>query len=415
MKQYINTERADLFDVSMMIVMRADIKGKASDDRIRAAFDKAVSAHEVLGTKTVIGTDGSAYYTSADPAQSMTFCNDDTEAIIAREERIRFETEHGEFLRAFCTNHTDEGFTVVFCMHHLGGDGKSLTYFIETFMQALAGEKLTYREMRRTDVSDIPVGKLPFLYSAYASYCNSRWKRERRRFGFDDLDRAFDKFWSTHRTKVQEIHFDSAATERILADCKKSGVKFTSYITALILKNTGGRQSIGYAVDGRTDSNRAMGNQATGVSVDHRYDRRKSLAENASAIQSVKHQKLDDPAKKWLVLRFMGEIDGTLTDAVNMVSAGAYSSSFVSSFASAMGYGDKVKDLSITNLTKLDIPTAYGEYSVEGVSFIPPVVSYAKNVVGIVTSNGCMNITLHTYSDNPLSLNDMLEGIGKFG
>ncbi len=411
MKQFLTTERIDLFDVNMMIVMRTRIKGRASDEQIRRAFEKAVSAHEILGTKIVTGTDGNAYYTSSDPSQSIVFTDEGQDEIIAREERTRFETEHGEFLRAFCTAHTDSGFTVIFCMHHLGGDGKSLLYFIETFMQALDGQKLTYREMRRTDAADLPAeSRLSFINSALAEHLNRSWRKSPRRFGFDDLDRAYDKFWSTHRTKVQEVCFDEDSTRKILDFCKKSGIRFTSYISAVMLKNTGCR-SIGYAVDVRADGNHAMGNQASGISAERRYDRRKSLAENAAAIQAQIDEKLADPKKKWLMLQFLSALDGTLADAVNMQAAGAFTSGASSSAAELMGYGRKKKDLSITNLTVPDIACEYGSFSVEDISFIPPVVSYSKNVIGIVTVNGRMSITLHTYSDNPLSIEDLLEGI----
>lgn len=412
MKQYIITERTDLFDVSMMIVMRAEIKGSASKETIRSAFDRAVGAHEILSSKTVLSGDGKAYYEKSAPAQSITFTDEEQDEIIAREERTRFKTEQGEFLRAHCIKHTAEGLTMLFCMHHLGGDGKSLIYFIETFMQALDEQELDFRVMRRAETDSLPPeSKLSFANSMFVRYFNKHWQKERRVFGFDELDKAFSGFWSTRSTRVQEKLFDSETTKKILADCKKGGVRLTSYITAVMIKNMGGKRSVGYAVDSRTDGNRSMGNQATGISVDAGYDGRKSLVENAAGIQLQMKKKLDDPRKKWLMLRFYGELDGTLSDAVNMLAAGAFSSRAVSAAAEALGYGKKVKDLSITNLTRLDIPTVYSGFSIEGVSFIPPVVSYAKNVVGIVTANGCMRVTLHTFSDNTLTLDELLEGL----
>ena len=54
MKVRIETERADLFDVSILIAMRVHISGKLAEDEIRAAFDKAVRAYEILGTRVCI-------------------------------------------------------------------------------------------------------------------------------------------------------------------------------------------------------------------------------------------------------------------------------------------------------------------------------------------------------------------------
>ncbi|MBQ7076890.1 MAG: hypothetical protein IJM91_01995 [Lachnospiraceae bacterium] len=60
-----------------------------------------------------------------------------------------------------------------------------------------------------------------------------------------------------------------------------------------------------------------------------------------------------------------------------------------------LGYGKKTKNLSVTNLTRLDIPDMYGEFKVDFFSFIPPVVSYGKNIVGVSTLGDCTVIVLH--------------------
>ena len=64
--------------------------------------------------------------------------------------------------------------------------------------------------------------------------------------------------------------------------------------------------------------------------------------------------------------------------------------------AKVMGYTENRKrELGITNLTVLDIPTSYGNYSINNIIFVPPAVSYSRNVIGISTVNGRMTITCH--------------------
>ena len=54
-----------------------------------------------------------------------------------------------------------------FMMHHLGGDGKSLVYFIETFMKCLAGWECEYAPFRHLGLSDIPKdSKMPLSGAA---------------------------------------------------------------------------------------------------------------------------------------------------------------------------------------------------------------------------------------------------------
>jgi NRPS condensation-like uncharacterized protein len=69
-------------------------------------------------------------------------------------------------------------------------------------------------------------------------------------------------------------------------------------------------------------------------------------------------------------------------------------------FAKLMGYaGGQARELGITNLTRLDIPNVYGEYELRNVIFIPPVVSYAKHIIGVATMGDGMTISYHFMSD----------------
>ena len=84
-----------------------------------------------------------------------------------------------------------------------------------------------------------------------------------------------------------------------------------------------------------------------------------------------------------------------LKDALNLEHAGCFSGKISAYLAQLLGYGTKVRDISITNLTRADIPLRYGDYEICELIFIPPVVSYAKNVYGIVTNGDLMYVTRH--------------------
>ena len=64
-----------------------------------------------------------------------------------------------------------------------------------------------------------------------------------------------------------------------------------------------------------------------------------------------------------------------------------------------LGYkGGNTRELGITNLTRLDIPDEYGRYAIRDALFIPPVVSYAKHIIGVVTMEDGMRISYHYMS-----------------
>lgn len=395
MRYRIDTERVDLFDVNIVITMRVSLNNKVSYEDAKRAFDKAVSLHEVLNSKVVIEDSGEAFYVdNGEPQNSIAVTDLSLEELILENERKRFKVDKGEFIRAFISS---DG--LVFMMHHLGGDGKSLLYFIETFMKCLSGEGSEYLPFRSLGLSDLPKeSKLPFYYELLSNSWNRKWQKDRKVFSFTDLDNAYSDFWKERRTKVELKHYSKDELGILVKNAKNAGISLTAYLITDLIKDTDAAMDIGLAVDGRIDGNRAMGNQATGISVKYRYDKRKSFEDNARAVFKAMRKKLDDTRARYLVLQFMGLLDPTLKDSLNLVHAGCFESKTASKVADLLGYGDKVKDISITNLTRADIQLDYGDLHINEIAFVPPVVSYAKNVIGIVTTGDVMTVARHIYS-----------------
>ncbi len=396
MRYRIETERADLFDVSIVITMCLKLEGDVSFDILKNAFDKACTYHEVLRSKIVIEQNGEAYYTDAEKGTcSNTFTQSglSLNELIYDNERHRFRIEDGEFIRGFLSH---DG--IVFMMHHLGGDGKSLLYFIETFMKCLSGVACEFRPFRSLDLKSIPDDAgLPPVYKMLTKHWNKKWSREKRVFTFGDMDDAYSEYWTGRKTKVTVTKYEKDDWNSLLESARKIGVSMTALLITDMIRDSNEKTDIGLAVDGRTDGNRSMGNQATGISVGYRYVPGKPFEENAKAVHALMNRKLSDDRYKFFVLNFMGALDPTLKDALNLEHAGCFSGRVSSYLAQLLGYGTKVRDISITNLTRADIPIRYGEYEIKDLIFIPPVVSYAKNVYGIVTAGDRMYVTRHIF------------------
>lgn len=127
MRYMIETERSDLFDVSIVIAMRVHIKGNVNEDGLRSAFEEATKAYEILGCRVVLEEDGTAYYENENfegkkEGNSVTSSNSQKcrnnkiffeesswRQILKREEKIRFKIEESEFLKAFCYKMNEEG------------------------------------------------------------------------------------------------------------------------------------------------------------------------------------------------------------------------------------------------------------------------------------------------------------------
>ncbi len=392
MRYKIETERADLFDTSIVISMLVRVSEDVPFERMQEAFEKACSIHEVLNTKVVIEPSGEAYYVTSDKTyNSLEETDRSIQELINLNERKRFHIEEGEFIRGFKS--ADK---IIFMMHHLGGDGKSLLYFIETFMRCLNNETVEPVPFRNLTVDNIPEGsELSSVYEMLLKYWNKKWTKEKKVFGFEDMDRAYDCYWKDRRSVTDIKRYVKADLDSMLKKAKAAGVTLTSYLITDMIKDKDIKADIGIAVDGRTDGNRSMGNQATGISFQYRYNKQISFEENARKIQGLMKKKLEDKRRLYLVLLFMGKLDSTLVDALSLEHAGYFSSKFSKKVAELLGYGSKVKDISLTNLTRVDIPVVYGDYKIEELVFVPPVVSYGKNIIGIVTANDVMNVAVH--------------------
>ena len=398
----IETERADLFDMNMMIAMQITVSGKATESELTQAFRDAVGAFEILNCKVIIDGDGNAFYDHSDGSSNSLTCRDfELESLIREQECVRFRLEEGEFLRCFVSLADRDERKICFLMHHLGGDGKSLCCFIETFLRALSGEKCEYRRAVFLNNETLPGdSKLPFFASALVRHYNRKWRKERRVFGFEDMRAAYEIFWKNRRTSVRNEVTGSDVLCRKLNQCRTNRIGFTSYTIAEMIQDLPSAQDVGLAVDGRQDGNRSMGNQATGISVKYQYDKNRTLLQNAAAIDRRMKKKLHSNRYKYFILRFMSEFDPTLVDAVNLEFAGYFHSKTSAQLADLLGYGRNTKDLSITNLTRLAIPTHYGKFTLTDLIFVPPVVSYGKNIVGMATVGDHLNTTYHHYQEN---------------
>ena len=398
----LQTERADLFDVNMMIVMQAAVTGRATEQELSEAFHDTVAVFEILGCKIVIDENGNAFYCRCTEQRNSITCRDYAlDTLIQEQERIRFRVEEGEFLRCFVSLSGEGGMNLCFLIHHLGGDGKSLCYFIEAFLKRLNGETCEYRKAVFLNRDTLPRGsKLPFLASLLVKHYNRQWKKERRVFGFDDMKAAYAAFWESHSTSVKIEVTQGRELQEKLDECRANGIGFTSYTVAEMLRDIPREQDVGLAVDGRQDGNRTMSNQATGISVRYRYNKGRTLMQNAAVIDGRMKKKLRSIQYRYFILHFMSEFDPALVDAVNLEFAGYFHSKTSAKLAALLGYGQKTKDLSITNLTRLDIPTAYGRFTLDDLIFVPPVISYGKNIVGMATVGDHLNTAYHCYQNS---------------
>ena len=93
-------------------------------------------------------------------------------------------------------------------------------------------------------------------------------------------------------------------------------------------------------------------------------------------------------------MQFMNGLSGTLVDAAYFSAFDSYKNKSAKMTAKMFGYSKNPQGISITNLTKIPIPTEYGTNRLSNYLCIPPLVPNLKMVVGISTLDESMSITM---------------------
>ena len=397
MGKEIYTERADLFDPNIYIQFLIDITGSPSEEELIAAIQKAFTANEVTMSRIVIDLDGKAYYEAMEQSGcKVSISNQDWLEIIAENEKVPFAINQGELIRVFIIR-KDVKVSLLIVAHHIAGDGKSLVYFIEDIMNSLSGKEVPYKPLVLYDVNTLPNEcNLSLVYKIYADFFNKQWAKNERSFSMEDYYSVHQKYWEGNYSVIFTEKFSANEVNNIVIKAKEENISVNSLIVGAFLKADTRIKIVGLAVDGRIDRNRSMSNQATGVKVKIKSKKNRSVADSAKSFQKRLHKKLNNPKKKFLILKFMPLLSKTLVDSVLMYVNGLFYNPTTEKLAKVMGYvGENSNEISVSNLTRLDIPNQYGRFRIENCMFIPPVISYARRVVGVATMEDGMIISYH--------------------
>lgn len=397
MKKHILTERANLFEPNDYINFLVELDGNPDADELVSAVEAAFEANEVAMSKVVLESDGSAFYEKLPKCGcKVSVSSGNWREIVRKNEKVPFAIDRGEMVRVFVIRNGEES-SLLIMSHHLAGDGKSILCFIEDIMRALSGEKLEYKPMNLITRESLPrKSELPLSVKLYTKVLNRKWNRHRRAFTWNDYYSVHSKYWSKHDSQIICESFSEAELDKIKNCAKAAGVSVNSYIAAAFLKANRNKGSLGIPVSVRSVSDKSMSNLTSGISVEYTYSDKKSFEQNAKALHDAIQHKLQSPVVRYFVLQFMLLLSPSLVDAVLMYTHGLYNTKTVKKAAGIMGYvGKSKREMGITNLTQIDIPTQYSSCKIKNITFVPPAVSYARNIIGISTLNGKMTVTYH--------------------
>lgn len=392
MKKYIRTERANLFEPNVYISMVVKISGMVSKEAVREAVEKAYEANEATMSRIVMEDGGDAYYEKMESSGCKFFFDSRSFITIIKEsEKNPFAIQKGELVRTYLTIENQEMVLLIHA-HHLVGDGKSILILVKDVMDGLSGKQPEYKPMFLIDQRFLrKKAKLRLGIRLALKNVNRKWEKVGKAFTWEDYYDVHKRYWESHSS---EIEAKTYSANELKKNCK-NGATLNSYLITDFLRKTTESKVVGIPVNIREDDN-GMSNQTSGISIKCQYQTDKSFEENLSIIHKEIYKMIQNVNMKYFILLFMGQLNPSLVDSILLQTHGCYQNKLSKKMAGIMGYiGKEGRDLGVTNLTRIDIPNDYGSFRIEDILFIPPKVSYTRNVVGVCTYGDNLTVCHH--------------------
>lgn len=397
----LSTERLHLFIPNNNIIMKVSIGGRPDITLLKDAIGSAVKVNESLNCKVVLLEDGSAEYKRINkPVYSLKVSSKPFEEIIRGEEGKIFNLQLGEMIRFFITTSVEDDTQLIIIAHHLAGDGLSIVYLIEDIMNALSKQKLKFKPLHILSVDKLPKkSEISPILKIFLKRLNKKWSENGKVFSYYHYEKIFTDYWKSHKTYLCLETLTKNQLELLYEKSKEWKVSINSIMTAAFIRAYGKKANTGLAVSIKEKGCHDLSNSVTRVGFEYKYNKDKGFAKNAQNVHKYIYKNLKNDKKKYLPVRFMAMMEGALIDSACMTKYGKYKNKEAKYCAHLMGYVGSSRDLSMSNLTKLDIKERYGEYTISDFVFVAPIVPNATRVLGIATLGEEANITMHIMDD----------------
>jgi NRPS condensation-like uncharacterized protein len=384
--------------------MAARIRGHINQEQMSSTVEKLRSRHALLAVRINVDEDDMAWYTTKDvpplPLRSIERKTDSQWLDVALEEyKTPFPMETGPLVR-FAVAHSDEVSELIICGHHAICDGISLTHLIRDILSYLARPSDAVESLPAPPAVDFetvpnPPKKNP-IANAVISLINRAWRKKNLRFDFDLMEKLHYCYWQENSDIRQFAwQLSEAETSKLVKCCKEKGITVNSLLWAAFLvaqdRVQGSEESFrnraGLAISTRDKLKVPVGESFGFYASSHRVVLRKYQGKPFWDAARNIHEKLRrsidsaDPFKMlsatWLC--------PTLIDSLYFIKYG-FSTNRISSKLLKKMMWDKVNyGCVITNVGRVDIPTAYGDLQLEAV-YGPLVYSDVnEKTVGVIT------------------------------
>lgn len=409
----------------MHCIFEFQISGDPKLEHLKKSIYFAMNRFEILRCRILQDSVGDSYYVLrenvCEPFIEVRDYHMTEQEFINEQEKKIFRFNDGELIR-FYIERLEDKVVLRVVAHHLAGDGESIFVLVREIMQNLNdmendGVQLELKPMiplysYSKDELEEKIQLNNLLRFSMEEF-NSKWRKEKRIYTYEDYQKNFEKFWDGHSTKVKCLKVKENTLKEASILCKKYGVSINSLILTAAVKELIDTKRIGVIVSTRPEGYEGMGNYAGNLAIDGTYDRNKDFWENAQYIHNQIHSKLGERVTALFPIVFRGVLDVNFINAVNFIGMEGYECKLANEFNDMYGTGVKELPLSISNVGVVRLTDEDSKYKVVDASVASPLVPGVNCSMGIVTVNGIMNIIMQYNEGKADDYVVMLEGVQK--
>ena len=401
-KQYILSERAHFMCPNMHFGIAFEVAAVYKQEKVQSVLRCLADAHPFLKCMIAQEENGSLYYDDKGHSTIMlSVC--EKESDLWADYRAIGEKEwdvfHNGLLKVFIYPKEDSSFRILFVSHHLLCDGRALMQLVLEFADCYVEDRIpAYAEERLiVSVADLPSkSDLSGISKMLVKRANREWSKENHKVTYEEYSSFVEQFAKENPCGYLQCSMEKENLTMIQELCHNNKISINDYLLAK-LYTAAKTQKIVIGADVRKDiscyQSGALGNYSSAIGIVCK-DKNTETIPKAKVIHKMIEKYAKDKKKWLLVLACYLNMDADLLDAVAISTLGDFKSEAAKFVGSAMfGFASK-NGVSMTNLGSID------NQNLLSAMFIPPLSPSAKEVFGVLTVNGKMEIVGGFYKES---------------
>lgn len=360
--------------------------------RFQLGIQALAAAHPFLNCMIAQEENGALYYKDTGSSTICVAVRDGEAELWEDYRRLgaqEWDVFHNGLLKVFCYPKKGSGCQILFAAHHLLCDGRGLLQLVVEFADYYGENKIPMRVEEQLITSELDFQKksgLSGISKLLVKRVNRLWRKEKQTLSYAQFAAFAEQFAKDNPCGYLESSLSPKKLLEIRTLCHKAQVSVNDYLLATLF-SAANTEKIVIGADVRNEITcyrpGALGNYSSAIGIVYQ-NRRAEFTEKLREIHRLIEKCRQDKRKWLLVLSCYLEMDEGLLDAAAAASFGKFKSKTAKFVGSAMFGFDPGTGVSLTNLGSIE------NKNLLSAVFIPPLSPSAKEVIGVLTTNGAM-------------------------